>query len=75
MLILIKAHHLQCTPDNTTDDVRVEQVWVVVRQLNKVRERVLVQNEGEFISFLVPVCNSWNNPQECLESNLRSKMD
>lgn len=63
-------YHFQCSPDDPTDDVGVEEVRMVIRQLHKVCEGVLVHNERELVPLLVPVGHRWNHTKESLEANL-----
>ena len=39
------TYHLQCASDDTTYNVRVEQLWVIVRKLHKLNQRILVQDQ------------------------------
>lgn len=64
------TYHLQCPSQNSTDNVRVEEVGVILWEFDKVYERVLVENEGEFITFCTPVRYCWYYPQEHFETNL-----
>lgn len=44
---------------------------MVLWQLYKVSERILIQDEGKLIAFYVPVGYCWHNAQEALEANLQ----
>jgi len=39
-------------------------------QLNKVRQKVLVQDQGELVPLGILVGDSWHYPQEALEAHL-----
>ena len=66
----LPTHHLQCPSDDPTDNVGVQQLWVVLRKLHKLYQRILVQDQREFITPLVPIGNYGYNSQEGFEANL-----
>ena len=66
----LPTHHLQCPSDDPTDNVGVQQLWVVLRKLHKLYQRILVQDQRKFITPLVPIGNYGYNSQEGLEANL-----
>lgn len=50
-----RAHHLQRSSEDATQQVGVDEGVVVVWQLHKVDKWVVLQDEGEFISGGAPV--------------------
>ena len=66
----MKIYHFQSSPDDSTDDVGVEETLVALWQLHKIHQRVLVQNERELVALCTPVGHRWNDPQEHLEPHL-----
>ena len=63
-------YHFHGTSDDPTHDVGVEKVRVVLRQLHKVCEWVLVQDEGELVPLGIPVGHGRHYTKEALEANL-----
>lgn len=59
----LQLDHLQRTPDAATDDGTVAQLLVVLRQLDKLRQRVVVEHERELIPSGGPVRDRWLHVQ------------
>lgn len=66
------AHHLQGSSEDTTEQVGVDECVVVIRQLHKVDQRVVLQDEGEFISGGAPVGHTGGDSQVHLKCILPS---
>lgn len=64
------THHLQGSPQHPTQEVGVNEGRVVIRKLHKVHQRVVFQDEGEFISSWAPVGDAWSDAQVHLERHL-----
>lgn len=61
------AHHLQGSSEDPTEQVGVDERVVVIRQLHKVHQRVVLQDEGEFIPGRAPVGHTGGDSQVHLE--------
>lgn len=66
------AHHLQGSSEDTTEQVGVDECVVVIWQLHKVDQRVVLQDEGEFISGGAPVGHTGGDSQVHLKCILPS---
>lgn len=66
------ANHLQGSSEDTTEQVGVDECVVVIRQLHKVDQRVVLQDEGEFISGRAPVGHTGGDSQVHLKCILPS---
>lgn len=54
----VLTYHLQGPSEDPTQQVGVDKCAVVIRQLYKVDQRVVLKHEGEFISRRAPVCHA-----------------
>ena len=71
----LHLHHLQGATEDPAVEVREPQLVLrapVVRQLDKVREGVLVEDEGELLVVVGPVGDLGRDVQEDLEADLSS---
>lgn len=66
------AHHLQGSSEDATEQVGVDQCVVVIRQLHKVHQRVVLQDEREFVPGGAPVGHAGGDSQVHLEGILPS---
>lgn len=64
--------HLQSSSDDAADDIRVEQVWMVLGQLDKLGQRVLVKHKRELVVLLVPAGHRGNHTNESLKTDLHN---
>jgi hypothetical protein len=73
MRLDLHLHHLQRTPQDPAEDIRVPQLILRppnIRQLNEVRQRVLFEDQGELLAITRPIRNRRRDVQEDFESNL-----
>ena len=66
-VIYILAHHFQCTSDDTTYNIWVQQLWVILGKLNKFSHGVLVQNQWEFIPLWFQLATMATIPKNVLK--------
>lgn len=58
-----QAHHLQGSSEDATQQVGVDEGVVVIWQLHKINQWVVLQDQGEFISGGAPVGHTGGDPQ------------
>lgn len=64
------AHHFQGTSQHPTEQVGVDEGGVVVRELHKVHQGVVFQDQGELVAPRTPVGDAWSDAQVHLKCNL-----
>lgn len=73
MRLDLHLHHLQRASQHAAEDIRIPQLVLrpgVVRQLDKVGQRVLIKHQRELLAVARPVGNGGCDIEEDLEADL-----
>lgn len=73
MRLNLHLHHLQRTPQHPAENIRIPQLILrapVIGQLHEVRQRILVEDEGELLVVRRPVGDGGGYVEEDFETDL-----
>lgn len=69
---IVKPYHLQSTPYNTGQDIRVPQLLLcppIIWQFHEIRQWILLKDKPKALPILTPACHYWRHVHENLEAD------